>query len=124
MVARTWARLQGAENEHILITPQAQRSHTRVATRWPDEQPNLNPTRPRAQQPNPSYGRPNQLPQTLRTSVITPINELGLKLPTLAKEVGVTGMGQDHSGRGRGSASRYAYAGSDHTHTASATDSR
>ena len=42
--------------EHIL-TPHLQRHHDQwPPCRWPDEQPNSNPTRPRVQQSNPSDG--------------------------------------------------------------------
>ena len=52
------------------------------------------PTRPRAQQPNPSHGRPNQLPQTLRTSATL----LTLQLQTLATKWAWQGKVKGHSG--------------------------
>ena len=58
-VARTWAR---TSTFSLLLTHGG--ATTGDATRCPDEQPNPNLTRPRAQQPNPSssHGWSNQLP--------------------------------------------------------------
>ena len=74
-MTRTSARLRSAENEHTVSSILTHGgATTREATRCPEKQPNPNHTRLRAEHRNPSYGRPKQLPQTLRTSRVTTPN--------------------------------------------------